>query len=166
MNKNNLVIEYPHFKNEAYSNFSLPKGNKVTQIDKYLIKRVTRTLTVNNPNLTSSDAFVHTGQGFNVSKVASLFNIKSSKVLNFINSSQGLASLMLETKKQIRKWFPTDVLEVEFVYDMPDKLQIAIRSTGDVNQAFERFNEFNEKWWFPCSNEATKHLFIVLNFQD
>ena len=36
----------------------------------------------------------------------------------------------------------------------------------DDNEVFSKFDEFNENWWFPCSKQATKSLFIVLGFQN
>ena len=98
--------------------------------------------------------------------IASLFNIRNSKILAFIASDSDLADLLIETNKQIRKWFPSENLRLDFIDDIPSKLELSISVSLNDYEAFSKFDEFNENWWFPCSKQATKHLFIVLGFQN
>jgi hypothetical protein len=98
--------------------------------------------------------------------IASLFNIRNSKILAFIASDSDLTDLLIETNKQIRKWFPSETLRLDFIDDIPSKLELSISVSLSDYEAFSKFDEFNEKWWFPCSKQATKYLFIVLGFQN
>ena len=98
--------------------------------------------------------------------IASLFNIRNSKILAFIASDSDLTDLLIETNKQIRKWFPSENLKLDFIDDIPSKLELSISVSLSDYEAFSKFDEFNEKWWFPCSKQATKYLFIVLGFQN
>ena len=96
----------------------------------------------------------------------SLFNIRDPKILAFIASDSDLTNLLIEANKQIRKWFPSENLRLDFIDDIPSRLELSIFVSLNDYEAFSKFDEFNEKWWFPCSKQATKYLFIVLGFQN
>ena len=98
--------------------------------------------------------------------ISSLFNIRDSKILAFIASDSDLTNLLIEANKQIRKWFPSENLRLDFIDDIPSKLELSISVSLSDYEAFSKFDEFNEKWWFPCSKQATKYLLIVLGFQN
>jgi hypothetical protein len=152
------------FKNESYSPFSFVKNNKVIGISKYQGNRVNRTVEISK--LTSNTTLVNTLQGVNTIKIASLFNIRDSQILAFIASDSDLTNLLIEANKQIREWFPSENLRLDFIDDIPSKLELSISVSLNDYEAFSKFDEFNEKWWFPCSKQATKYLFIVLGFQN
>ena len=164
MSKDTMKFDLLPFKNESYSLVPFVKNNKVIEISKYQINRINTTVEISNP--TGNKTFFNTLQSGNDTRIASLFNIRNSKILAFIASDSDLTDLLIETNKQIRKWFPSENLRLDFIDDMPSKLELSIFVSLDDNEVFSKFDEFNEKWWFPCSKQATKYLFIVLGFQN
>jgi hypothetical protein len=164
MSKDIMKFNLFPFKNESYSPFSFVKNNKVIGISKYQGNRVNRTVEISK--LTSNTTLVNTLQGVNTIKIASLFNIRDSQILAFIASDSDLTNLLIEANKQIREWFPSENLRLDFIDDIPSKLELSISVSLNDYEAFSKFDEFNEKWWFPCSKQATKYLFIVLGFQN
>jgi len=164
MSKDTMKFDLLPFKNQSYSLVPFVKNNKVIEISKYQINRINTTVEI--PNLTGNKTFFNTLQSGNDARIASLFNIRDSKVLDFITSDSDLADLLIEANKQVRKWFTSENLRLDFIDDMPSKLQLSISVSLSDYEAFSKFDEFNEKWWFPCSKQATKYLFIVLDFQN
>lgn len=164
MSKDTMRFDLFPFNNESYSPFSFVKNNKAIKISEYQINKVNTTVKISKP--TGNTAFVNTLQSTNNSKIATLFNIRDSKILAFIASDSDLNNLLIEANKQIRKWFPSENLRLDFIDDIPSKLELSISVSLSDYEAFSKFDEFNEKWWFPCSKQATKYLFIVLGFQN
>ena len=164
MSKDTMKFDLFPFKNESYSPFSFVKNNKAIEISEYQSNKVNTTVKISTP--TGNTAFVNTLQSTNNSRIASLFNIRDSKILAFIASDSDLNNLLIEANKQIRKWFPSENLRLDFIDDIPSKLELSIFVSLDDNEVFSKFDEFNENWWFPCSKQATKSLFIVLGFQN
>ena len=164
MSRDTMKFDLLPFKNESYSLVPSVKNNKVIEISKYQINRINTTVEI--PNLTGNKTFSNTLQSVNDARIASLFNIRNSKILDFIASDSGLTSLLIEANKQVRKWCPSENLSLDFIDEMPSKLELSISVSLDDNEVFSKFDKFNENWWFPCSKEATKHLFIVLGFQN
>lgn len=164
MSKDIMNFNLLPFKNESYSPFPLVKNKKVIEISKYQGNRVNRTVEISTP--TGSTTLVNILQNVSKSKIARLFNICNPQVLAFITSNLELTDLLIDANEQIRKWFPSENLRLDFIDDMPSKLELSISVSLSDNEAFYKFDEFNENWWFTCSKEATKHLFIVLGFQN
>ena len=164
MSKDTMEFDLLPFKNESYSPFTFFKNNKVIEFFGYQSNKLNTTVKISKP--TGNTTFVNTLQGDNNSKIASLFNIHDSKVLAFIASDSDLTDLLIEANKQVRKCFPSEKLSLDFIDDMPSKLELSISVSLDDNEVFSKFDELNENWWFPCSKEATKHLFIVLGFPN
>ena len=163
MSKDTMRFDLFPFKNESYSPFSFVKNNKAIEITEYQSNKVNTTVKIPKP--TANTTFVNTLQSGN-SKIANLFNIRDPKILTFIASDSGLTNLLIEANKQIRKWFPSENLRLDFIDDIPSRLELSIFVSLNDYEAFSKFDEFNEKWWFPCSKQATKYLFIVLGFQN
>lgn len=164
MSKGSMKFNLLPFENESYSFFPLVKNNKVIEISKHQTNRVNRTVEISKPS--SNTTFVKALQSVNISKVSSLFNIDNPQISAFIASNLELTDLLIEADEQVRKWFPSEDLRLDFIDDMPSKLELSIFVSLSDDEAFSKFDKFNENWWFPCSKEATKHLFIVLDFQN
>lgn len=152
------------FENESYSPFTFVKNKKVIEISKYQINRINRTVEISKP--TDNTTLVNTLQGVNTSKIVSLFKIGNPQILAFIASNLKLADLLIEANEQIRKRFPSENIKLDFIDDMPFKIELSISIALSDDEEFSKFDEFNANWWFPCSKEATKYLFIVLDFQN
>ena len=164
MSKDTMKFDLFPFKNESYSPFSFVKNNKAIEISEYQSNKVNTTVKISK--LTGNTTFVNTLQSCNDSKIASLFNIRNPKILAFIASDSNLTDLLIEANKQVRKWFPSENLRLDFIDDISSKLELSIFVSLSDYEAFSKFDKFNEKWWFPCSKEGTKRLFIVLGFQN
>lgn len=164
MSKDTVKFDLLPFKNESYSLFPFFKNNKIIEISKYQGNRINRTVEISKP--TSNTNLVNTLQSVNTSKISRLFNIGNPQILAFIASDIALTDLLIEANKQVRKCFPSEKLSLGFIDDMPSKLELSISVSLDDNEIFSKFDELNENWWFPCSKEATKHLFIVLGFPN
>ncbi len=164
MGKDIMNFNLLPFENESYSPFPFVKNKKVIEISKYQVNRVNRTVEISKS--TDNTTLVNTLQGANTSKIVSLFNIGNPQILVFIASNLKLTDLLIEANEQIRKWFPSENIKLDFIDDMPSKLELSISIALSDNESFFKFDEFNKNWWFPCSKEATKYLFIVLGFQN
>ena len=164
MSEDTIKFDLLPFENESYSLFPLVKNNKVIEISKYQGNRVNRTVKISKP--TSNTTFVNTLQSINTSRIASLFDVANPQILAFIALDSELTSLLIVANDQIRKCFPSEALRLDFMVNMPSKLQLSISISLDDNEAFSKFDKFNENLWFPCSKDATKYLFIVLGFQN
>jgi hypothetical protein len=117
-----------------------------------------------------SNAQIKFSNVINNADIRDLFVIKDPKVLTFIGSNLGLINLLTEANQQIRKWFPSEELRLDFSDNSGVsawiKLELCILTTLHEDEAFLRFDQFNEKWWFSCLDEAAKDLFIVLKFKN
>jgi hypothetical protein len=164
MSKDIMSFNLLPFENESYAPFPFVKNNKVIEISEYQGNRINRTVEISKP--TSNTTLVNTLQSVNTSKIARLFNIGNPQILALIASDSALTDLLIEANKQVRKCFPSEKLSLNFIDDMPSKIELSISVSLDDNEVFSRFDEFNKNWWFPCSKEATKHMFIVLGFQN
>jgi hypothetical protein len=164
MSKDIMSFNLLPFENESYAPFPFVKNNKVIEISEYQGNRINRTVEISKP--TSNTTLVNTLQSVNTSKIARLFNIGNPQILALIASDSALTDLLIEANKQVRKCFPSEKLSLDFIDDMPSKIELSISVSLDDNEVFSKFDEFNKNWWFACSKEATKHLFIVLGFQN
>ncbi len=164
MSEDTMKFNLLPFKSESYSVFPFVKNNKVIQISKYQGNRVNTTVKISK--LTGNTTLINTLQSINTTRIASLFNICNPQILAFVALNSGLTNLLIAANEQIRKSFPSESLRLDFIDDMPSKLELSISVSLDDNEAFSKFDKLNENWWFPCSKEATKHLFIVLGFQN
>jgi hypothetical protein len=171
MNKNTTLINdyQTNYRNDLTPTFNYE--NVVTE-SKISIVDYNKIVVTKIDTYTCSDS-IHTFRSNPVKKfqsayremIKNLFSIQENRVLDFIDSNIELAILLIEACKNIRKSFPNEKLDLAFVDDMPDKLEIIINGFVDDDNAFLKFNEFNENWWFPRieENTVTMYPFIVLN---
>jgi len=90
------------------------------------------------------------------------------EVWYFLELHPYLVPLLTETYGQIRKYFPTADLVVEYAPDpeVPgeEQLLVLIAIEQDVNKAHEALERFNHDWWFDAGDQAFDDLCIMLGF--
>ncbi|HWS83911.1 MAG TPA: hypothetical protein VN207_06595 [Ktedonobacteraceae bacterium] len=90
------------------------------------------------------------------------------EVWHFLETHQYLLSYLVEAHDHIRKYFPTDVLFLEYTADPEivgeEQLIVSIAAEQDVDEAHDALNQLDHDWWFEANSQADDDLCIMLRF--
>lgn len=95
------------------------------------------------------------------------YQIKNvEEVWHFLETHQYLVPLLIEACSQIRKYFPTANLTLEYAPDPEiageEQLLILIAFGENVEQDHDALQIFNHDWWFDAGDQAFNDVCIML----
>lgn len=99
-------------------------------------------------------------------KIENLYaSVDKDLVFPFLKKHENLVQLLLEAPEKIRLYFPDSELRLSYVRDIEDAtwefLKIEICIDIEVNEAFNRFQEFQESWWY---DKSVSEMLITIRF--
>ncbi len=94
---------------------------------------------------------------------------QQSEVLAYLGQSTFLLPLLQEAFQQIKIYLPESQLFLELVTDpeIPNdsKLVVFISPKDEPEPAFEKFKQFQKKWWLIASKQAKGQLYIMPEYR-
>jgi hypothetical protein len=93
---------------------------------------------------------------------------RPEEVWHFLEMHQYLASYLIEAHDHIRKYFPTDVLFLEYAADPEivgeEQLIVSIAAEQDVDEVHDALNQLDHDWWFEANSQADDDLCITVGY--
>lgn len=83
---------------------------------------------------------------------------------------QSLVDILLKAHQEVRKYFPSEKLRLKLSVDPEspqwEKLLLSIYSSPEyVDEALNKLDEFDQKWWIEASLGVAVNLYINLEFE-
>lgn len=95
--------------------------------------------------------------------------LEPAKVSSYLNENSFLKNLILEAVPNIKRYFLTPQLFLQVVTDKEDpadtRLVISIYPTEEPKEAFDKFKELRQAWWFDASELGQDRLEIILRYR-
>ncbi len=108
---------------------------------------------------------------YNFSKIVQFYTIDNVvDTLRFLRKHQSLVDILLKAHQEVRKYFPSEKLRLKLSVDPEspqwEKLLLSIcSSTEYVDEALNKLDEFDQKWWIEASLGVAVNLYINLEFE-
>ncbi|MEH2069184.1 MAG: hypothetical protein V7K47_13655 [Nostoc sp.] len=107
----------------------------------------------------------------NFSKIFQLYTIDNVvDILRFLRKHQNLLDVLFKAHREIRKYFPYEKLQLKLSVDPEspqwEKLLLSIYSSPEhIDEALNKLDEFDQKWWIEASLGVAVNLCINLEFE-
>ncbi|QKQ73932.1 hypothetical protein [Nostoc sp. TCL240-02] len=108
---------------------------------------------------------------YNFSKIVQFYTIDNVvDTLRFLRKHQSLVDILLKAHQEVRKYFPSEKLRLKLSVDPEspqwEKLLLSIYSSPEyVDEALNKLDEFDQKWWIEASLGVAVNLYINLEFE-
>ncbi|TAE60433.1 MAG: hypothetical protein EAZ87_05900 [Nostocales cyanobacterium] len=112
-----------------------------------------------------------TGWTNKLRKINSLYIVENKvDVHRFLHKHSNLIDVILEAHPQIRKYFPTEKLQLKLYVDPEspewEYLIVCICASPEfVSEAFNKLTDFKKSWWSEASYGVAVNLSIDLEFE-